>query len=153
MRATQRRPGPMRWGSATRLVAAVVVTVLAGCSGGSDDDPVTVSVAAGQVDLAEGEVLQVDLGPYNASIGDSWQVTGAPNPAVLRDDDQTVEPDADCGTGQVGCGGSLTWEFTAIGRGSTTIEFRYCYRSRVPDCDPGPDRGPAQPVTLGVTVR
>ena len=153
MRATQRRPGPRPRGRATCLVAAVVVAVLAGCSGGSGDDPVTIGVAARQVTLAEGEVLRVDLGPYNASIGDSWQVTGAPDPAVLHDDDQTIEPDPDCGAGQIGCGGTLTWEFTAIGRGSTTIEFRYCYRSRVPDCDPGPDRGPAQPVTLGVTVR
>jgi hypothetical protein len=33
------------------------------------------------------------------------------------------------------------------------LTFRYCYRSRLENCDPGPGRGPAQPVALHVTVR
>lgn len=135
----------------TRWVAALTIAataLLAGCS----DDPRTVSVAAsaGQVTLADGERLRVDLGAYNSSIGDSWQLTAPPDPAVLADHGEHL--DSDCAEGMVGCGGTLSWRFAAAGPGRTTIEFTYCYRSRVPDCDPGPGRGPAGPVTLTVTV-
>lgn len=130
------------------LGCLIAGALLAGCSGPAT---VTAPVDSGQVELARGEVLRVELGSYNASIGDSWHLVTAPDPAVLGDAGRDVHDD--CPAEAVGCGGTLTWDFTTTGVGSTTIVFRYCYRSRLPLCDPGPGRGPAEPVSLEVTVR
>ena len=51
-----------------------------------------------------------------------------------------------------GCSYRMYWQFTALAKGSTTVRLRYCYRTRPENCDPGPGRGPANPVTLSVTV-
>jgi hypothetical protein len=142
------------------LAAGLLVTV-AGC--GADeavvtvDDRGTVSVAegarvsgteSGAVAVALGEKVVVDLGYLNSSIGDGWFLVGQPDPAVLADEGEHYESECD----EPGCGGDLAWRFGTAGAGRTTITFRYCYRSRPPDCDPMPDRGPVEPVTLTVTV-
>jgi len=129
------------------VLAAVTAAGLAGCSSGPEK--VTAELSAGQATLSDGEILRVNFGPYNAGIGDSWYLTTEPDRAVLTDRGQDVDRECD----MPGCDGTLHWEFAAVGPGQTTLVFQYCYRSRPDDCDPGPDRGPAQPVTLSVTVR
>jgi predicted secreted protein len=125
---------------------ACLTLVVAGCGG---PRVVGVDVSAGSASLAVGETLRINFGAVNPSIGDSWYLTGAPDPAVLTDSDWTM--DSDCH--QAGCGGQLSWTFRASGPGSTTVTFQYCYRSRPENCQPQPHRGPNDPVSLGVTVR
>jgi hypothetical protein len=110
---------------------------------------VTVNVSAGSARLAAGEILRVDFGELNESVGDSWYVVGAPDPAVLTERQRDYDLECD----NPGCGGHLWWTFTATGAGSTTVVFRYCYRSRPgDDCAPAPGGQSNQPVTLNVTV-
>ncbi len=134
-------------GLAGAVLAAVTAVGLAGCSTGPEK--VAVDVSAGSAVLSDGEILRVDFGPHNAGIGDSWYLTTEPDRAVLADRGQDVDRECE----MPGCDGTLHWEFAAVAPGQTTLVFRYCYRSRPDDCDPGPDRGPADPVTLLVTVR
>jgi predicted secreted protein len=146
---------------ARAAVAAGLLVTVAGC--GADeavvavDDRGTVSVAEGAhvpgtqsdaVTVAVGEKVVVDLGYQNSSIGDGWFLVGPPDPAVLADEGEHYESECD----QSGCGADMTWHFATVGTGKTAITLRYCYRSRPPNCDPMPDRGPAEPVTLTVTV-
>jgi predicted secreted protein len=130
---------------ARALGGIVAALLLVGCGG---PRTVEVSLDEGAARLANGETLRVDLGEANASIGDSWHLVTPPDPTVLSDG--TPESDADCD--QPGCGARLSWRFTARGAGTTTLEFRYCYRSRPPHCAPQSDRGPDRPVRLTVTV-
>jgi hypothetical protein len=117
---------------------------LGGCGGPTT---VSVDVGAGSAGLAKGDVLRVSLGAVSPGIGDGWFVQTPPDPAVLTDQGQQLN---NCD--QPGCTGTLSWDFTAVGRGSTTIVFRYCYRTQLANCDPGPGRGPKDPVRLSVTV-
>ena len=131
------------------LAALVCLLTLSGCFG---PDEVSVGYQAGTATVAEGEVLRVELGAYNTSIGDYWALLGAPDPAILTDLDSDYD-DEGCPKNTAGCGGTLAWRFKAVGRGETEITLRYCYRSRVSDCQPEPGRGPSEPVTLRVTVK
>jgi predicted secreted protein len=126
-------------------IAIACLLAAAGCGGTST---IEVEVGAGSVQVPRGDTLRVDLGKYNASIGDSWHLIEAPEPAVLSEGDQ--EYDADCDA--PGCGGRLMWDYIARGPGTTTLVFRYCYRSKPDNCQAQPDRGPEQPVKLTVTV-
>jgi hypothetical protein len=143
------------------ILAAGLLLALAAC--GADEAVVTVdekgavSVAegthvpgteSGAVAVAVGEKVVVDLGSQNSSIGDGWFLVGPPDPAVLTDGGEHYDSECD----QPGCGAHVTWHFGTVAAGTTTITLRYCYRSRPPACDPMPDRGPAEPVTLTVTV-
>jgi hypothetical protein len=146
----------------TRLaLAAGVLLTSAAC--GADEAVVTideagaVSVAEGQhvpgtrpgtITVAVGQDVVVDLGSQNSSIGDGWFLVGPPDPAVLADGGEHYDSECD----QPGCGAGVSWRFGTVAAGTTAITLRYCYRSRPPDCDPMPDRGPAEPVTLTVTV-
>ena len=129
------------------LIAAAGLALLgAGCAGARVVD---VRVSAGSARLAAGETLRVDVGALNESVGDSWYVVGAPDPAVLIEKERDYDLDCD----NPGCGGHLWWTFTATGAGSTTVVFQYCYRSRPgADCAPAPGGQSNQPVTLNVTV-
>jgi hypothetical protein len=130
-----------------RVVLAVSLTLVVG--GCSATHAVNVSANAGSATVSIGDTLNVDFGDTNQSIGDSWYLVGKPDPAVLIEKDRSF--DSDCA--QPGCGSRLTWVFNATGIGATTVVFRYCYRSRPESCQPGPGRGPANPVSLMVTVR
>ena len=124
-----------------------VFVLLAGCGG---PRTVEVDVTAGAVQLAVGEVLRVDLGKVNSSIGDSWYLVGTPDSAVLSEGKEDY--DSECDAHAVGCGGRLAWVFSARGPGMTTLVFRYCYQSSLKDCKPQPNRGPPEPVQLAVSV-
>jgi hypothetical protein len=125
----------------------VLVMLLSACG-----DPRTVDVryAAGSAQVAAGERLRVDFGTVNTSIGDGWFLVGPPDVSVLTDGGADYA--STCPGGMAGCDSHLRWQFTAKAAGSTELIFRYCYRSNPDACDPGPGRGPAEPVHLSVTV-
>jgi hypothetical protein len=129
------------------LIAAAGLAVLAaGCGG---PRVVDVAVSSGTARLAVGETLRVDFGELNESVGDSWYVVGAPDPAVLAERERDYDLECD----NPGCGGHLWWTFAATGPGTTTVVFRYCYRSRPDDeCAPAPTGPSNEPVALNVTV-
>jgi hypothetical protein len=129
------------------MVAGLLLAT--GCFGAAT---VEVPYDAGSAHLAVGEVLRVTVGEINTSVGDSWYVIGEPDRAVLGPGKEERES-GDCPEGHSGCSSRLSWTFSAVGKGVTGIVFRYCYRSQPgPDCAPQPSRGPADPVTLTVTV-
>ena len=152
------------------VVAACLLVTLAGCGGetvvavdqqgrvsaaegthasGTDTPGTGVpGTESGAVSVPAGDQLVVDLGSQNSSIGDSWHLVTAPDPAVLSDAGQRFDSDCDA----PGCGGEASWLFDTVGAGTTELTLRYCYRSRPPGCEPMPDRGPADPVILTVTV-
>ena len=129
----------------SRVLGLALVLTLTACGG---PRVVTVPVEAGSAHVAVGEILHIDLGPANESIGDGWFLVTAPDAAVLGDGEETFESECD----QPGCGGRAGWSFPARGEGTTSVVFRYCYRSTSDDCQPEPDRGPAEPVSFTVTV-
>lgn len=110
--------------------------------------PTVDGTASGAATVPAGGSLRVDFGDVNNSIGDDWFLVGPPDPAVLADAGE--EYDSECEG--AGCGAHLWWRFDAVAAGSTELVFQYCYRSRPPDCEPMPDRGLAEPVTLTVAV-
>ncbi|MEV0270252.1 protease inhibitor I42 family protein [Hamadaea sp. NPDC050747] len=135
----------MRPRQLTALPAAVLALALSGCSSTEH-----VGVDVGSVTLEKGQTLSIDIGAVNASIGDSWYVVESGDRAVVAEPRR--EYDSDCRGGEVGCGGKLSYEVKAVGVGETELVFRYCYRSGLDACDPGPGRGPATPQTIKVTV-
>ena len=103
---------------------------LTGCSGADDPPPVTVPYTAGTATIGVGETLVVDFGEINPSIGDAWDLTQAPDEAVLSQGDvETTElnPGAD------GSGIELAYTFVGESAGTTTIGFTYSYRGDVGD--------------------
>jgi hypothetical protein len=108
-------------------------------------DVVDVRASDGTVRLAAGQQLRVDMGRVNESVGDAWYLTTRPDPTVLIEKEHQLDP-VSC----TGCTQSLKWSFTAVAAGSTTLGFRYCYRSRPESCQA--DNGPKDPVSLSVTV-
>ena len=99
---------------------------LTGCGGAR---VVAVPVEAGSAHVAVGEILRVELGPANPSIGDAWYLVGLPDATVLGDGEEFFDPECD----EPGCGGRAGWTFprrararrrscsvTATGRLSTT---------------------------------
>jgi Chagasin family peptidase inhibitor I42 len=121
-----------------------LVLVAAGCG----PTQVRVPMTAGTATLRTGETLRVDFGTINTGIGDAWFIMTQPDGAILTESDQIF----DSACGQPGCDSRMAWTFKATGAGTTTVVFRYCYRSRLDNCDPGPGRGPKDPVPLAVTV-
>ena len=135
-----------------RLLSLALALTLAVVATGCDREPrtVTVGVDGGSATLAAGERLSVDFGEVNASIGDGWFLVESPDAAVLADDGEQYTSECD----MPGCGAQLRWNFTGAAAGETRLVFQYCYRSRPGDdgCTAEPSRGPADPVTLTVTV-
>lgn len=145
--------------AATLTIAALAVT---GCAQASDPDSTdangdgqsngdfTVDVTADYTDeevtLAEGDVLEVDFGTINQSIGDEWSVTQQPDASVLvttiRPGDPNATPVAPGSDTQF----SLFYE--AVGTGETSITFQYTYRGT----ETTPADGPGT-TTLTVTVK
>ena len=121
-------------------VSAALVLALGACTQAPDQViPYTAEVAA----LAVGETLVVDFGDVNSSIGDGWQLTARPDPAVLSDGEAIQEYDGQ-GEPPPGSASHLVYEFTARAPGTTTIGFTYAYRGEVGDpegrtADPTPE--------------
>jgi predicted secreted protein len=132
------------------LAAAALVALLVlvpGCNGGSTN---TVGYAKGGATIKVNDVLRVDLGDYNASIGDMWYEVKKPDGKVVKDYGDKL--DSSCKPNEAGCGGRLYWEFLGYARGTTSVRFQYCYRSTRTNCQPGPGRGPTDSVLFNITV-
>ena len=127
------------------ILLLALALALGGCGGAR---VVTVPVDAGSAHVAEGEILRIEFGSTNPSIGDSWYLVTPPDATVLGEGEEFFESECD----QPGCGGLAGWSFPARGEGTTSLVFRYCYRSGPDDCQPEPDRGPTEPVQFTVTV-
>lgn len=116
--------------------------MVAGCM----NQTVAVPVSAGSARLPEGDVLEVEMGEVNPSVGDAWFLVDPPESGVLiaigRDIDSEDVP---------GAGGPMTWSFAAQRRGTATLTFQYCYRSTLKDCEGDGEPAP-EPVRLRVTV-
>ena len=127
------------------ILLLALALALGGCGGAR---VVTVPVDAGSAHVAEGEILRIEFGSTNPSIGDAWYLVTPPDATVLGEGEEFFESECD----QPGCGGLAGWSFPARGEGTTSLVFRYCYRSWPDDCKPEPDRGPTEPVQFTVTV-
>jgi hypothetical protein len=130
-----------------RRWAVLLVLTLAACG---PERVTTVGYDQGSVSVGAGTKLRVDLGTVSPGIGDGWFLVGSPDAKVLMDDGTENGPG--CAAGMAGCSYRMYWRFTALAKGGTAVQLRYCYRTRPENCDPGPGRGPAGPVTLSVTV-
>lgn len=133
-----------------RVVAALAVAValVTGCSedldiGGGGSASVTV-VGSGEVTLREGGELKVAL-PANPSTGYTWEVSGAPDPAVLEQVGESVYEASPTDTMVVGSGGTMTFVFRAVGVGTSTLELVY-----LRPWEEGVE--PVDTVTIAVTV-
>lgn len=142
------------------VLAVAAVLAVAGCSdsesGGLEEQPVvSVSYDAGAVSVPTGEMLRVEFGWINPSIGDSWYLVGEADASVLAEIGSDTYEHPDCGDGMAGCDQGLNWEFKAVAPGETTVSFQYCYRSSPENCvgdDRGDDTAPPPPVHLTVEV-
>lgn len=133
-----------------RRIAIVLIAVgllAAGCSGPAVR---TVAVTDKTASLRVGEVLRVDMGDVNPSVGDSWFVVSGADGSVLGEGERDYV--SHCDAGKAGCDGRLTWQFPAAHAGETDLVLRYCYRTQLPDCEGRPGSDPSQPVTIHVTV-
>jgi predicted secreted protein len=137
----------MRLRPAAVFAAVAVALAVPACGGPTR----TVGYATGSATIKVNEVLRVDFGEVNASVGDAWYEVDGPDTKVLKDEGDKLH--SDCKAGEAGCGGHLYWEFLGVAKGSTSVRFRYCYRSSTANCQPGPGgRGPTDPVLFNVTV-
>jgi hypothetical protein len=144
------------------IAALLALPVTAGCTRGTGSGNgelrgdlypagTLVRYDAGTARVRVQQLVVVDFGTVNTSIGDSWHLVTKPDPAVLTERGPMFE--SACQANQAGCDAQLRWEFKAAAAGTTSMVFRYCYRSQPTNCQPAPtDRGPAEPVTLDVTV-
>jgi hypothetical protein len=133
--------------SLAALAVAALLLLVPACIGGTTR---TVGYDKGGATIRVNDTLRVDLGDFNASIGDAWYEVKNPDKKVLKDYGQKLV--SDCKAGQAGCGGRLYWEFVGFAKGSTSVRFQYCYRSTRTNCQPGPGRGPKDSVIFNVTV-
>ena len=77
------------------------------------------------VHVGAGEEFTISV-EDNASVGDMWSLSQAPDAAlVTADGDHYV---ADSEEPAPGSGGTRYFEFTALAEGTTTIELRNCFR-------------------------
>lgn len=120
--------------NANRWVPAIALTAIATMclvSCGAPSEKVTISRTDPRVTLNVGDVLEVDFGEVNSSVGDAWIIVTPPDSSVLSVG-ESHEKYLGKG-GMVGAPSELSYTFKATGQGATTIEFEYRFRGAVPD--------------------
>lgn len=140
--------------AATLTIAALAIT---GCAQASDPDStdaqdngdftvnVTVDYTDGEVTLAEGDVLEVNFGTINTSIGDEWGITAQPDSDIVVN---TVRPgDPNATVVAPGSDTEFSLYFEAVGTGETSVTFQYSYRGT----ETTPAEGPGS-TTLTIKV-
>lgn len=118
------------------LALIVSLVVLAGGAGYAlrpRRPAVVVEPSADSVTLEVGEVLVIDLGTINSSIGDGWEVAVEPDPTVLTPGESDTEYLAD--DDEDGGYSTMTYSFEAIAEGETTLELQYSFRGSTADAD------------------
>lgn len=116
-----------------RRLAVLAVLILAGsgltaCSGPGE---VTVDYTQDAVTVTSGQILVVDFGEINPSVGDDWVITSEPDSAVLGHGGADFTSDAP--EGMTGAPGELVYRFTAVAPGTTVIAFEYRFRGDLPE--------------------
>lgn len=129
--------------AATALAAILLVAGLGGCGATVEKH---VDHTASSVSLGLGEVLIVDFGEVNTTVGDSWVLTREPDPTVLGEGDERNRYLGD--DGETGAPSDVSYRFAAIGGGTTVVRFDFHFRGSVPE-DPQ-DRRSAE---IAVTVK
>lgn len=128
--------------AATVLIAVLLAAGLGGCGAAVEK---RVEYMSSSVSLGLGEVLIVEFGEVNTSVGDAWVLTRAPDPAVLGEGDERTRYLGD--EGETGAPSELTYRFRAVGGGTTVIRFDYQFRGSVPE-DPQDRRSAEITVTV-----
>ncbi|UYO98384.1 protease inhibitor I42 family protein [Microbacterium sp. M28] len=132
----------------TRFATAMVVAMTAAValSGCAASDEVVVEYSEDVATLSIGDILVVDFGEINSSVGDGWVIVSPPDPAVLG---EGVEASEYLGEeGSTGAANRFAYRFEAVGEGRTTVEFEYRFRGEVPE-----DPGEQETAMIEVTVR
>jgi predicted secreted protein len=128
--------------AAALLTAALLLSVgLSGCSASEKIIDYTDTAAT----LAPGEVLVIDFGEVNASVGSEWVMVEEPDAAVLGEGEEHSDYLGE--SGETGAASDLSYRFAAVGEGTTTIEFEYRFRGFVPE-----DPEDQKTATIEVTV-
>lgn len=114
-----------------------------------DESGFTINVSVPHTDtevtLSQGDILEVDFGTINTSIGDEWTVTAQPDPNILVNSVRPAAPDAT--PAPPGSDTEYAMYFEAVGAGETSVTFQYTYRGT----ETTPADGPGT-TTLTVTV-
>lgn len=128
--------------TAALLASALLLSVgLAGCSASEKIIDYTDTAAT----LAPGEVLIVDFGEVNATVGNAWVIVEEPDAAILGEGEERSDYLGE--SGETGAASDLSYRFAAVGEGTTTIEFEYRFRGSVPE-----DPEDQKTATIEVTV-
>jgi inhibitor of cysteine peptidase len=120
------------------LLTAVLAALTVACGGA--DVTVDEEDSGGSVELEVGQTLEVSL-EENPTTGFAWNLTEAPDPAVIApmdDDFEGDDPDSE------GAGGTRTLLYEAVGQGETAMLLEYYFQTESEDVN--------QTFTLTVTV-
>lgn len=115
--------------SAVILVGTIAVAAgLASCAGAAEK---VIDHTAESVTLAPGEALVIDFGEVNSSVGEDWEITQEPDPAVLGPGEERSRYLGE--DGMTGAPSEVTYRFAPAGEGTTVIEFEYRFRGEIPE--------------------
>ncbi|WP_341945543.1 protease inhibitor I42 family protein [Microbacterium sp. LWH11-1.2] len=115
--------------SAVILVGTIAVAAgLASCASAAEK---VIDHTADSVTLAPGEALVIDFGEVNSSVGEDWEITQEPDPAVLGPGEERSRYLGE--DGMTGAPSEVTYRFAPAGEGTTVIEFEYRFRGEIPE--------------------
>ncbi len=124
------------------IFLALVLAVLVGCTqdlGAIDLDSANNGAT---LDLSSNQALNIKL-DSNATTGYKWDLVTPPDGRVLK----LVSSKYNAPTGgALGAGGSETWQFQAVGRGTTTLKLGYARPFE-------PNNPPAKEFTVTINVK
>ncbi|PII81433.1 hypothetical protein BMH32_12790 [Leucobacter sp. OLJS4] len=132
---------------ARSILAIGAVILFAGLSAGCA--PVAREVIIGyhthSVTVPVGEILVVEFGTINSSVGDQWEITEGPDPKVLAlDERKTTRSDP---KEPIGAPHEFAYRFVARAKGTTTVGFEYRFRGEIPE---DPARRDSSRITITV---
>lgn len=149
---------------APAIALIIVLVFTSGCQSGGQTTPSSAtrgSAAAsapasgdarsGSIAVAVGQVASLNIGQYNASVGDSWGVLSDSTTGVVDSEIRTESVQA---TPMPGSPSDYYLTLTGRTAGRTVLLLRYCYRTALSaTCDQGPRKGADYAnITLAVTV-
>lgn len=126
--------------------AALLVATMVGLPACSGTQQATVDAGHLSGTVPVGGELVVDLGEVSPGVGDGWLLVEAPDPKVLGEPSEKMEPTS--GKTSPGSSSVMTVTFPAVGKGETTLTYEYRFRGEVPE-----DPADQQTLTFDITVR
>lgn len=155
MQGDQITPRRARWLPRALAIAAWTATA-SGCERPAMFDPELLPAGTERVELPSGATAQVDLGVFSPGVGDAWDVIAVGDGDVLAA--EVVGGSSVFGERRTRDGGAaggdsrFAVELEGLDPGTSTVEVRYCYRTKSdPDCDQGPE-APVENVVIEVEV-